>query len=82
MGEFESDDLRQRYALVVEGQCPNGHGELERRDGHGWCGECEMGWSVRGRQVTNHFVVAGGEIDGRSIGPGRVRFVTSLPPDN
>lgn len=61
---FENDDLRQRYALVIEGQCPVNHGGLERRDipglagpvSIGWCGDCEMGWRIKGTEVTCYWV--------------------------
>lgn len=72
--DFETDELRKRYALVVEGQCPYGCGELERREiaglvgpvAVGWCTTSEMGWSIRGDEVTAYW-----------MGFGQVCFVTS-----
>jgi hypothetical protein len=76
--EFETPELEHRYAHVVEGQCPNGHGSLERRDDYGYCGECGIGWSIRGREVTVHFGIEGGSLHTDSgtfdLGPGDVRF--------
>lgn len=50
--QFETSELERRYALVVEGHCPHSHGPLERRDEHGWCETCAMGWAVRGDLVS------------------------------
>lgn len=74
MPEFENDDLRRRYSLVVEGHCPHGCGELERREiaglaepvTVGWCARSEMGWSIRGGEVTAYW-----------LGFGQICFVTS-----
>lgn len=79
MPEFENDRLRRNYSLVIEGQCPNGHGELERRPECGWCAECGMGWSIRGNAVTAHFDVEESttQLTGGGMlrsGPGRARL--------
>ena len=42
------------FGLLIEGHCPWGHGELERRDGCGWCHECDAGFSIRRDMVTLH----------------------------
>lgn len=51
-------------AAVSEGQCPRGHGELERRDDLGWCEGCRTGYRMRtaredeqwmGAQVVEEF---------------------------
>lgn len=76
--KFETPEMKRRYGLVIEGQCPNGHGSLERRDDYGYCTECGIGWSIRGTQVTAHFGIKGGAITTDSgtfdIGPGMAQI--------
>lgn len=40
-------DFHAFAAAVSEGQCPRGHGELERRDAYGWCETCRIGYRMR-----------------------------------
>lgn len=59
-----TQEMSDRHAVVIEGQCPNGHGALERKDDHGWCGECGMGWSIRCNEVTTHVPLESIEVVG------------------
>lgn len=77
MPEFENEELRRRYALIIGGQCPSGHGEVERREVCAWCSVCGMGWSVRGNEITNHFDTTSMQLDGNPglvTGPGSGYF--------
>jgi hypothetical protein len=50
--EFSSPELRDRYALLIEGQCPYGHGPLERRGRWGACDTCGVGFAAQGETVS------------------------------
>lgn len=66
------EELLRRFAAVLEGGCPHGHGPLERLERCGWCSTCNVGWSVRGGAVTMHFRIARCTIErvlGRRAGP-------------
>ena len=56
-------ELLRRFAAVLEGGCPHGHGPLERLERYGWCSTCKVGWSVRGGAVTLHFRFASAVIE-------------------
>lgn len=78
------NNLQRRYAQVLEGQCPDGHGALERRDDHGWCDDCKMGWSIRGDEITAHFTAkasaSSSSVGGLTFsgGPAKVWFTSKV----
>lgn len=36
----------EQHARLAEGWCPEGHGRLDYRGGHGWCQQCRAGFSL------------------------------------
>jgi hypothetical protein len=40
------DSAKPDYSRLREGLCPRHGTPLERRDDHGWCDECSVGWSM------------------------------------
>lgn len=57
--ESELDDVARGYTLTLEGQCPHGHGPLERHEDYGWCDRCDAGWSVLGHLLRFHQRISG-----------------------
>lgn len=49
--------LRPDWSLLYEGICPRHRVPLERRDDHGWCAECECGWSISPDDISVHYVL-------------------------
>lgn len=63
--------------LIYEGQCPHGHGSLERRENHGWCEPCGYGWSARNGRYTIHNMPGVMVIDGRQTNPSGTLNITA-----
>jgi hypothetical protein len=42
------------YSRLREGLCPVHGTPLDRRDDHGWCDECDCGWSLDSNKVRRH----------------------------
>ena len=42
------------YSRLREGLCPVHGTPLDRRDDHGWCDECDCGWSLDANKIKVH----------------------------
>lgn len=74
-----TDESEVDYDRLREGLCPIHGTSLELRDGHGWCPECRMGWSMTTDTISTHLNITGFTLDGIHHGPARVRFDRPTP---